>query len=122
MLRKELDKRFPASAKLDAATGALVGKLRVKPATGTFDAIARKLARSEGALEDADAAPTDSQLSAISDTIATLDSAKNDWEASKRGPLAELNAALARAGQKPVEISAAALRDVEEPDAGEDLP
>ena len=55
-LRKELEKRFPAGAKLDEATSALVEKLRVKPSPGapTFDGIARKLARAEGALELAD--------------------------------------------------------------------
>jgi hypothetical protein len=124
VLRKELDRRFPATAKLDSATSALVEKLRAKPAAGapTFDAMARKLARAESALESADAAPSDSLLNVFADTIATLDSLKTAWDATKAGPLADLNAALVRAGQKPIEISAAALRDVEEPDDGMDLP
>jgi hypothetical protein len=123
-LLKILDSRFPRSTILAAATGPLVEKLRAKPAMGTpaFETIARKLAQAESALESADAAPTASQLSAVSDTLATLETAKKDWEAAKSGPLAELNAALTRAGQKPIEISAADLRDVEEPDDGEDLP
>jgi photosystem II stability/assembly factor-like uncharacterized protein len=123
-LLKVLDTRFPKTAKIDAATSALIEKLRANPAPGqpTFDAIARKLARGESALEDADAAPTESQAQVATQAIAALDTARKDWEATKSGPLADLNATLMRAGQKPVEISAAALRDVEEPDDGEDLP
>jgi photosystem II stability/assembly factor-like uncharacterized protein len=123
-LHKILDSRFPRSTILAAATGPLVEKLRAKPAMGTpaFETIARKLAQAESALESADAAPTASQLSAVSDTLATLETAKKDWEATKTGPLADLNTALTRAGQKPIEISAADLRDVEEPDDGMDLP
>jgi hypothetical protein len=102
----------------------LVEKLRAKPAAGrpAFEAIARKLARSESSLESADAAPTQSQQTVVADALAMLDTAKTDWATMKAGPLAALNASLARAGQKPVEISAAALREVEEPDEGEDLP
>jgi len=124
VLRKELDRRFPANAKLDTATSALVEKLHAKPAAGqpTFEAIARKLARSESSLESADAAPTQSQQTTVADALAALQAAKTDWAAMKAGPLAALNASLAHAGQKPVEISASALRDVEEPDDGEDLP
>ena len=40
----------------------------------------------------------------------------------KSGPLAELNAALAKAGEKQIAVSAADLRSVESPDSGEDLP
>ncbi len=124
VLRKELDRRFPAGARLDEAASALVEKLRAKPPMGVpgFDAIARKLARSESALESADVAPTQSQQMAADEALKALNTANADWAAAKAGPLAQLNAALARAGQKPIEISAAALRDVEEPDDGEDLP
>jgi photosystem II stability/assembly factor-like uncharacterized protein len=123
-LLKILDSRFPKSTILAAATGPLVEKLRAKPAMGTpaFETIARKLAQAESALESADAAPTATQLSAVYDTLAALETAKKDWEATKTGPLADLNTALTRAGQKPIEISAADLRDVEEPDDGMDLP
>jgi len=124
VLRKELDQRFPAGARLDEAASALVEKLRAKPPMGvrSFDAIARNLVRSESALESADVAPTQSQQMAADQALKALNTANADWAAAKAGPLAQLNAALARAGQKPIEISAAALRDVEEPDAGEDLP
>jgi len=123
-LDKLLDARFQKTAKIDPATASSIEKLRAKPATGapTFEAVARKLARAEGALESADAAPTEEQERGATDALAQLDMAKKDWATAKAGPLAELNAALTRAGQKPVEISAAALRDVDEPDDGEDLP
>ncbi len=119
-----LEARFPKSAKPDSATSALVEKLRAKPTAGqpAFDAIARKLARSEGALESADVRPTETQEHAVANTLAMLDTAKQNWDTLKSGPLADLNAALAHAGQKPIEISAADLRDVEESDDGDDLP
>jgi photosystem II stability/assembly factor-like uncharacterized protein len=124
VLRKEIDQRFPAGARLDEATGPLVEKLRAKPPTGVpgFDAIASNLARSESALESADAAPTQSQQTAADEALKALNTVNADWAAAKAGPLAQLNAILVRAGQKPIEISAAALRDVKEPDDGEDLP
>jgi hypothetical protein len=123
-LLKILDSRFPNIAKVDTAAVAFIKNLSAQPAfrQAAFDAIARKLARAESALESADVAPTNTQEQAVSDTIASLVTAKKAWEALKSGPLADLNAALTRTGQKPIEISAAALRDVEEPDDGEDLP
>jgi hypothetical protein len=123
-LLKALDAQFPKSAFMDPATRAVVEKLRAKPAAGqpTFEAVARKLARAEGELESADATPTVVQEQLASDAIVSLAGVKKDWAAAKSGPLADLNASLARAGQKPVEISATDLREVDEPDDGEDLP
>jgi hypothetical protein len=58
----------------------------------------------------------------VSDAIAKLEQAKSDWATAKAGPLTELNTALVRAGEKPIAVSAADLRDVDSPDPGEDLP
>ncbi|HTQ12700.1 MAG TPA: hypothetical protein VMH86_02400 [Rhizomicrobium sp.] len=117
--------RFPKSGdKHDAATRALADHLREEPATGhpTFESGASALTNIETALESADVAPTPVQQQWVLDALAKLDQAKSDWAAAKAGPLAELNTALARAGEKPIAVSAADLRKVDSPDPGEDLP
>ena len=122
---KLIDARFPEKGdKHDAQLRALADKLREKPAAGqpTFESEAGALARIEGALEAADVAPTPVQQERVTDALANLDRVEHDWEATKAGPLAELNAALARAGEKPIAVSPADLRRVESPDEGEDLP
>ncbi len=124
-IRKVLDMRFPKTGdKHDAATRALADRLRDKPATGhaTFDAAAGALGGIEDALESADAAPTAAQRQTVDAALAKLDQAKSDWVAAKAGALAELNAALARAGESPIAVTAADLRSVEAPDPGQDLP
>lgn len=120
---KILDARFPAD-KTAAALAPLIDQIRAKPAPGaaTFEGAAGALGMTESALEEADVAPTPSQEQYVDDAIARLAAARHDWEAIKSGPLAGLNAALAHAGQKPIVVSDAALRAVEPPDEGEDLP
>jgi len=120
---KQLDARFPAKAKPDAL-GALAGKLREKPKPGapSFDAASGALAHIEGDLESADAAPTAAQMETFNRATAALDGAKQAWAARKSGPLADLNAALAKAGQKPITIPPADKLEIEAPDPGEDLP
>jgi hypothetical protein len=76
----------------------------------------------ENALESADVAPTPAQQNFVGDALGKLETLKREWAAAKAGPLAKLNAALAQAGQKPVAVTLAELREVEEPDAGQDLP
>jgi photosystem II stability/assembly factor-like uncharacterized protein len=122
---KLLDARFPKNGdQHDAAMHALAERLREKPAAGhpTFEAEARALGGIEDALESADVAPTQAQQKSFAEAIVKLDQAKSNWAAAKAGLLAELNAALAHAGEKAVAASAADLRNVEAPDPGQDLP
>jgi photosystem II stability/assembly factor-like uncharacterized protein len=125
VIEKQIEKRFPEKGgKVDAAIRADVDQLRDKPVPGkpSFQTSEHVLAAIESALESADTAPTDVQIQLVTDNVAKLDAAKTDWAAKKSGPLADLNASLARAGQKPIEITDADLRKIEEPDEGEDLP
>jgi len=122
---KLLDARFPATGdKHDEKTRALAAKLREKPAAGqpTFESTAGALAGVEHALESADVAPTAIQQQVVTDALAKLDQAKRDWAAAKSGTLVELNAALAQAGERPIEPSAADLSHAASSDGGEDLP
>lgn len=124
-IRKLLDARFPTNGrKLDAATRAPLDRLREKPAEGqpTFADAAEMLTGIERALESADAAPTAVQQRFVDEALAKLDAAKSAWAAAKAGPLAELNAALARAGEKPVRIEDAEKLGADEADSGQDLP
>jgi hypothetical protein len=123
-IRKILETRFPKSGKTDPALLALCVPLRAKPATGqiTFESVAGMLTNVENALESADVAPTQVQQSFVADALVKLETVKHGWAAAKSGPLAELNAALARKGQEPVVVTPAELREVEEPDTGQDLP
>jgi len=123
-IRKALDARFPKSRKTDAAMLALCASLRAKPAPGqpTFESIAAMLTSIETALESADVGPTTAQQTFVADALTKLKTARNDWAAEKSGPLARLNAALMRSGHKPVAVTAAELREVDEPDTGQDLP
>lgn len=122
---KQIDARFPATGdKHPAPIHALADAVRKKPATGapTFESETEALTNVEAALESADAPPTSVQRQFVSETLARLAQVEGDWDATKAGPLAELNAALAKDGEKPVAVSADDLRRVESPDAGEDLP
>jgi len=122
---KLLDARFPKTDdKHDAATRALADRLRPKPATGapTIESEAGILTNIEISLEGADVAPVPVQEEVVSDALTKLEQAKHDWEVLKSGPLAELNAALQKAGEKPIAVTAADLRRVEAPEDGEDLP
>ena len=121
-LAKLLDMRFPKNAK--AVDPAALESLRRKPPEGspTFQSVATALAGIETALESADAAPTDAQRQFVDDQIAKLAALKAEWTAKQAGPLAELNAALARAGQQPVTLAEAEKLPIETPDDGEDLP
>ncbi|HEX4862270.1 MAG TPA: hypothetical protein VFV07_13615, partial [Rhizomicrobium sp.] len=124
-LHKLLDARFPkARSNADPAIRALVDQLRAKPAPGnaTFEGLAGSLAGVERALESVDAAPTDVQQQFFAETVSKLETAKREWTATKAGALAELNAALAAVGEKPIEITDADKRKIGEPDPGQDLP
>ncbi len=123
-IRKQLDARFPkGGSKSDAGLRALADRLREKPAAGspTFESAAGMLTAIENALESADAPPTEAQQQTVTDAMAKLDAARLDWDAAKAGPLADLNAALARAGEAPVAATAADMRRVEAPEP-QDLP
>jgi hypothetical protein len=76
----------------------------------------------ERALESADAAPTPAQQQFVNNAMTKLEMVKREWEQAKSGSLASLNAALSRAGQKPVFIPDKDELAAEEPDEGEDLP
>ena len=119
-----LDRRFPRTGKNDPALLALCAPLRVKPVPGqpTFESVAGMLTDVENALEAADVAPTPAQQNFVADALSKLDKVRRDWAATKSGPLAKLNTALAGAGQKPVIVTAAELGEAEAPDAGQDLP
>lgn len=123
-INKMLDARFPKNAKTDPPLLALCAPIRTKPTPGqpSFESVAGFLTGIEGALEAADAAPTQAQQSVVVDALSKLEKVNRNWAETKAGPLAKLNAALARAGQKPVAITPQDLREVEEPDTGQELP
>jgi hypothetical protein len=124
-LAKLLEKRFPkATRNPDSAIAAALDRLRAKSPAGaaSFETVAETLASLEASLESADVAPTMVQQTFADDALAKLETAKADWTAKQSGPLADLNAALQRAGQNPVTLSDAAKLPVEEPDEGQDLP
>ncbi len=124
-IHKLLDARFPkGKGNIDAKTRALVDSFSEKPAADrpTFENVAGMLAGIEDALEAADAAPTPAQQQFAAEALTKLDAAKRDWEATKAGPLADINAALTHAGEKPVSASDADKLHVEAPDDGQDLP
>ncbi len=124
-LHKRLDARFPkAAGKTDPAMHALIDRLRAQPAPGsaTFESLAGSLAAIERALESVDAAPTPVQQQFVAEAMSKLETAKREWTATKAGTFAELNAALVAAGEKPVEVTEADKRKIEEPDPGQDLP
>ncbi|MDE2133162.1 MAG: hypothetical protein KGM97_00490 [Alphaproteobacteria bacterium] len=123
-IRKQLDARFPkGGSKSAAGVRALADRLREKPAAGspTFESAAGMLTDIENALESADAPPTEAQQQTVTDAVAKLGAARHDWDATKAGPLADLNAALARAGEATVAATAADMRRVEAPEP-RDLP
>jgi hypothetical protein len=123
-LKELLDKRFPDAAKLREETRKLLEPLRAEPAEGhpTFESIAESLAGIERALESADVAPTPAQQQFVDDTLAKLAKAQREWQQAKSGSLANLNAALARAGAKPLAIPDKDKLRAEPPEEGQDLP
>ena len=124
-ITKLLNERFPKTRdRHDATMRALADRVREKLAAGgpAFDSEARVLLNTEIALESADVAPTPVQEQVASDALRNIDQAKRDWQAVKSGPLAELNSALVKAGEKPIAVSDADLHHVDAPDDDEDLP
>ncbi len=109
---------------LSDAPQVLAGRIPRKPTTGepTFESVDSILTGIESDLEAVDAAPTAAQRLAVADAVSKLADAQRRWAGVKSGPLAALNAALARAGHKPVVIPPANALDTEPPDDGEDLP
>ena len=123
-LKKLLDQRFPKTGKASDEMRKMVEPLQAEPAEGqpTFQSVAEMLSGVEGALESADAAPTAAQQRFVDDALAKLDAVKRDWALAKSGSLANLNAALSRAGEKPVVIPDRDKLTAEEPEEGTDLP
>jgi hypothetical protein len=58
----------------------------------------------------------------VNDAMAKLETVKREWDQAKSGSLASLNAALSRAGQKPILIPDKDKLATEAPGEGEDLP
>ena len=108
----------------DSSLHALVGRIEQKPAPGvpTFESVDSILTGIESDLEAADAAPTAAQRQAFADTQSKLADAQRRWNAIKSGALAELNAALKKAGKKPVTIPPPNALTFSLPDEGQDLP
>jgi photosystem II stability/assembly factor-like uncharacterized protein len=123
-LKELLDKRFPEAAKIGEETRKLAEPLRAKPPEGqpTFQSVAEMLSGVERALESADTAPTPAQQQFVNDAMVILETVKREWDQAKSGSLASLNAALSRAGQKPVLIPDKDKLATEAPGEGEDLP
>jgi photosystem II stability/assembly factor-like uncharacterized protein len=123
-LRKALDERFPKAAKQRDEMRTLIEPLRAEPAEGhpTFKSVSEMLAGVERTLESADVVPTPAQQQFVDDAIAKLVQVRNEWTQAKSGSLANLNAALARAGEKPLVIPDKDKLASEEPEEGEDLP
>jgi photosystem II stability/assembly factor-like uncharacterized protein len=124
VIEKKLDARFPKGGNSDPALLALCAPLRseASPKQPGFESIVDRLTGIENALEEADVAPTSAQTDFVADSLAKLDTAQRDWTAKTSGPLARLNDTLTRAGQKPIVVTPADLREVDEPDSGQDLP
>jgi hypothetical protein len=108
----------------DASLHAVVDKVKQKPAPGapTFKSVDSILAGTENDLETVDAAPTTAQHQAFADAQSKLADLQRRWNAVKSGPLADLNAALKKAGKKPVTIPPPNALTVSIPAGGEDLP
>ncbi len=132
---KQLDALAPAKAKdIDAGTSMknevpdevrTVGdRLRKPPAPGElgFDSIDGILGGIESDLEAADTAPTAAQTQVVNETIAQLEAAWRRWDGFKSRDLPAINAALGRAGKKPVKIPAPGDLRIEAIDPGQDLP
>jgi photosystem II stability/assembly factor-like uncharacterized protein len=123
-LKKLLDQRFPDTAKIQGEVVTLLKPLRAEPEEGhpTFRSVSEMLAGIERALESADVAPTPAQQLFVDDALAKLGEVEREWTEAKSGSLANLNAALARAGEKSVVIPDKDKLASEEPEEGEDLP
>ena len=123
-LKEMLDQRFPKAAKQRDEMRIVLEPLRAEPAEGhpTFKSASEMLAGVERALESADVAPTPAQQQFVDEALARLEQVKREWAEAKSGSLANLNAALARAHEKPLVIPDKDKLRSEEPDEGEDLP
>ena len=80
------------------------------------------LAGIETDLEAADRPPTEPQTATAARARAQVDALWTAWTALRDGDLAELNTALAAAGQKPVVIPPPDKLVVKPPAGGEELP
>ena len=118
------------TTKADAA-GDLPDQARVlasglrRPPTASgprFETVAGVLAAIEGDLEGADAAPTAAQVKVVDAQLADLAAAQARWDAFKAHELAAIDAALRRAGRRPVVIPPPGALTVTPPDPGQDLP
>ncbi len=106
------------------AARAIGDDLRKPPAPGElgFDGIDEVLGGIETDLEAADVAPTAAQQQVVSETLAKLDAAEQRWSAFKSEKLPALNAALGKAGHKPITVPAPAAPPAAPPDHGQELP
>jgi hypothetical protein len=123
-LKELLDERFPKAANIREETRKLLEPLRAESAEDrpTFESVSESLAGIERALEAADAAPTPAQQQFVDDTLAKLAAVQREWQQAKSGSLATVNAALARAGERPLVIPDKDKLRAEEPEEGQDLP
>jgi photosystem II stability/assembly factor-like uncharacterized protein len=124
-VEKQLDLLFPEKAKaVKDSLRDIADKLRKKPMPGetTFDSVDGMLGGIAVDLGAVDTAPTDAQRAVVADAAAKLDVLNRNWAALKSGPLATMNAGLARAHRKPVVIPAANTLVVEPPEEGDDVP
>ena len=109
---------------LDAKTRPLANRIRAKPLPGTptFETVDGILTGVESSLEAADIAPTAAQADVVRDATTKLADVQRRWSDAKKGPLAQLNAALTRAHRKPITIPPAGTSEIEAPESGQDLP
>ena len=107
---------------LAARVAALADRLK-PPKTGPgFLAATAVLAGIETDLEAADRAPTEPQRATAARARAQIDALWTAWTALRDGDLAQVNTALAAAGQKPVVIPSGDSLVVKPPAGGEELP
>jgi hypothetical protein len=124
-VKKQLDALFLSSgakAKSDSLR-ALADRIRTdpEPPAPTFQSIGGMLTAIEVDLESVDAAPTQAQRDVVADAKAKLAAVGKDWQNTKAGPLAQLNAALVQAKRKPVAIPPANALNAEAPSDGEHM-
>lgn len=101
----------------------LKAALEAKPGAPSFEAVDGKLARLEGGLESADAAPSAAQKEIAAKSLDELAAAKRNFAALQSGPLAAYNAARKAQSKPGIVIPPAAQLAVPEPeDDGADLP
>jgi photosystem II stability/assembly factor-like uncharacterized protein len=109
-------------AALASRVTALAAKTDPAVAGARFVAADASLTSLEDALEGADAAPTEALRQTRMDTSNALRAAAAEWASTRDGELKALNLDLARAGLKPVVLTAANTMVVAPADGGEDMP